>query len=355
MQAASGELGAAVTERQKLLESIANTTADYREGELPAPTPEHVDRWVRQFQKEVQLELLRELDHVLKKTYLSKATVTSFLRGMVKSAKIAGAAPCDYWAGVHFLKIQTNGHSQKEMLRLVDEILKKECKLTVDKCGNAGGDYVYVDDVMFSGNRVGNDLATWIAEKAPAKAKVHIVVAAIHTSGEYLVGKRLKKVIADSGKAIELKYWRIATVENRKYYKNDSEVLWPAEVPSDAATQQYVEFPHKFPLELRTPCGKFEPFSSEQGRQLLEREFLVAGVKIRGLSQNPKDILRPLGFSPFGVGFGSMVVTYRNCPNNCPLALWWGDPEATSGPFHWYPLFQRMTYAQDIDFDVIDF
>lgn len=22
-------------------------------------------------------------------------------------------------------------------------------------------------------------------------------------------------------------------------------------------------------------------------------------------------------------GFGAMVVTYRNCPNNCPVALWW--------------------------------
>jgi hypothetical protein len=347
-------VGAVVTERPKLLESIANTTADYREGELPAPTPEHIERWVRQFRKEVQLELLRELDHVFKKTYLSKATVTSFLRSMVKSKKIAGETPCNYWASVNFLRIQTKGRSQREMLGLVDKILRKECKLAIDTCGKAGGDYVYVDDVMFSGSRVGNDLEKWIAENAPAKARVHIVVAAMHASGEYLVGKRLKKVIADSGKAIELKYWRIATVENRKYYKNDSEVLWPVEVPADAATQQYVALPQRFPLNLRSPGGKFEPFSSERGRQLLEREFLVAGVRIRGLSQSPKDILRPLGFSPFGVGFGSMVVTYRNCPNNCPLVLWWGDPEAISGPFHWYPLFQRKTYAQGADFDVID-
>lgn len=344
-----------MTERQTLLESIANTTADYRAGDLPAPTAEHVDRWVRQFQTEVQVELLRELDHVLKKTYLSKATVTSFLGGMVKSTKIAGESPCDYWARAHFLKIQTNGNSQKEMLGLVDKILETQCKLSIDKCGSVSGDYVYVDDVMFSGSRVGNDLAAWIGEKAPARARVHIIVAAIHTSGEYLVSKRLEQAIADSGKAIELKYWRIATVENRKYYKNDSGVLWPSVIPGDPATQQYIALPHKYPLELRSPGGRVAPFSSEQGRQLLERELLIAGVKIRGLSQNPKDILRPLGFSPFGVGFGSMVVTYRNCPNNCPLALWWGDPEATAGPFHWYPLFQRKTYSQSIDFDVIGF
>jgi hypothetical protein len=35
------------------------------------------------------------------------------------------------------------------------------------------------------------------------------------------------------------------------------------------------------------------------------------------------------------LGFGSLIVTFRNCPNNTPLALWAGDP--------WYPLFPRIT------------
>ncbi len=38
------------------------------------------------------------------------------------------------------------------------------------------------------------------------------------------------------------------------------------------------------------------------------------------------------------LGFGSLVVTFRNCPNNAPLALWVGDP--------WYPLFPRTTNSQ---------
>lgn len=214
-----------MSQRDDLLAAIAHTIEDYRAGEITRPSPDHVDRWIQQFDKGVQLQLLRELDHVLKKTYLNRETVAAFLRGMVKSEKLAGKDQCTFWGRAHFLKIQTSGYSQKEMLELIDKILQEECKFSVDKCGKAGGDYIYVDDVMFSGNRVGNDLAAWIADTAPAKAKVHIVVAAIHTSGEYLVGQRLKKAIADSGKAIELKYWRIATVENRKYYKNNSEVL----------------------------------------------------------------------------------------------------------------------------------
>ena len=175
---------------------------------------------------------------------------------------------------------------------------------------------------------------------------MQVVVAALHTSGAHFVRQRLAKSAKDAGKAIEFHFWRIVEVENRKSCKDDSEVLWPAELPEDQAVQRYLKLSNKYPLEPRNAGGRLGPFSSEAGRQLLERELLIAGVKIRNLSVSPKEILRPLGFSPFGVGFGSMTVTHRNCPNNCPLALWWGDPTATSGPFHWYPLFARKTYAQ---------
>jgi len=36
--------------RTELLDDIATRPADYRAGDIPAPTPEHVVRWVRHFQ-----------------------------------------------------------------------------------------------------------------------------------------------------------------------------------------------------------------------------------------------------------------------------------------------------------------
>ena len=46
------------------------------------------------------------------------------------------------------------------------------------------------------------------------------------------------------------------------------------------------------------------------------------------------EAIRPLGFSLMKtLGFGSPVVSFNNCPNTAPLALWAGDP--------WYPLFPR--------------
>lgn len=335
-----------MSERDDLLASVADTIKTYRKGELPEPTPEHVDRWLRQFTPAQQLPFLREFDHVIKQGFLGKKGVKTFLRNLVTNEKLAGTDPAEYWSSANFLNIQQNGQSQKEMLKLFAKCLEDECDLDLDDCGEDGGDFIYLDDVMFSGNRVGNDLERWINEEAPDVAKVHVIVAAWHTGGLFLVQRKLKDVIAKSGKKIAITYWRAVEVENRKAYKNSSGVLWPTAVPNVAEVQTYMALPSRFPFEPRQPStSAIEPFSSEAGRQILESELLIAGAKIRAMSENPKQSMRPLGFSPFGVGFGSMIVTYRNCPNNCPLAMWWGDPEATSGALHWYPLLPREGYS----------
>ena len=51
---------------------------------------------------------------------------------------------------------------------------------------------------------------------------------------------------------------------------------------------------------------------------------------------NLNQFQRPLGNSLLEtLGFGSLIVTFRNCPNNAPLPLWVGNP--------WHPLFPRTT------------
>jgi hypothetical protein len=337
-----------MSERDDLLASVADTIKTYRTDELAQPTPAHVERWLSQFTPANQLQFLQEFDHVLKQTFITKNKVERFLHALVTNKKIAGDTPAAYWQSAHFLNIQQKGQSQKEMHKLFATCLYDKYSLELDKCGSPGGDYIYLDDVLFSGDRVGKDLKQWIVDDAPQAAKVHVIVVAIHTYGEYSLKERnLKEVIKESGKEIKVIYWRALEIENRKYYKNSSGVLWPTVIPDVAEVQAYIRtLPPKYPFVARQAGGDVvATFSSEQGRQVLESEFLIAGAKIISLSENPTASMRPLGFSPFGVGFGSMIATYRNCPNNCPLALWWGNPEATSGALHWYPLLQRKTYA----------
>ena len=334
-------------DRSELVESIAHTIRDYREGEIDQRGPDHVDRWIRQFDADVQDALLQELDLILSEWYISKNEFSRFLRSLIKNIELAGPNPVDFWRNAHFLRIQEHGHSQVELLSIFDEMLQAQYGLQTATCGAEGGSFIYLDDIIFSGNRVLSDLSQWIATDAPAQASVHVIVAVIHTYGEYYIQERLMNAVASSGKNIDIHYWRAVNVENRKYYKKDSELLWPAELPDDEALKAYLAIPQRFPFEPRPTGGKLGPFSSEESRQLLEREFTLAGIRIRGFCENPKSILRPLGFSRFGLGFGSMIVTFRNCPNNCPLALWWGDPSARpSHPFSkWTPLFPRKTYG----------
>jgi len=75
-------------------------------------------------------------------------------------------------------------------------------------------------------------------------------------------------------------------------------------------------------------------------------------------SNNPAPSMRPLGFEKLeSLGFGSLFITYRNIANNCPLALWYGNPDYS--PPHplglWYPLFPRRSSEEDINRSMIGY
>lgn len=334
--------------REALLTAIAEEIKDYREGELPTPTPEHVDRWISQFDKGVQLPLLNAFARNL--IYLSRKIFSDcFAKGYLMNEKMVGNDPKTYWSGVSILNIQHDGQSQKDILRLVDDGLKEHFGLDLTLCDGSANEFIYFDDVLFSGNRVRQDLILWIKEHAPRKFKLNICMVVVHSLGEYYTEKALKEVAQEWGKEMEIAIWRSRTVETRKMFKNDSEVLWPTALPVHDLMKAYLAERHRFPFDARTvePRAAGKHLKDEEERQLLEQEFLLAGLKIRSGSHTQLDVMRPLGYSPFGLGFGSMIVTYRNCPNNCPLALWWGDPrQHPTGPLSiWYGLFPRRTYG----------
>lgn len=335
--------------RNDLLASIAATIRDYREGDLAQPTREHVDRWACQFEPEAQVPLLREIDHVLRQSYFSKEVVRGFFSKLIENSKLVGGNPPAFWRRAQLLDIQQQGRSQSEILQVFhEELNRKQVGFRHDRSEQSDA-YVYLDDVLFTGTRVGNDLSAWIEGPAPLTATIDVVVMASHRFGEWKCEQRLKAKAREADKRLKFRFWAARRVENRLSNRADSEVLWPAVLPVDDALSRYLGQASKFPFQPRDIGGKPEwtVFSSEEGRQLLERELLLAGMRIRSFSEQPSAMLRPLGFGPFGLGFGSLIATYRNCPNNTPLALWWGDPTADgSHPLsRWYPLLQRWPYG----------
>lgn len=330
--------------RAKLLSSIAATIQDYRQGDLTAPTPDHVDRWVRQFDNSVQLPILNEMDHVLKKTYLSREKTIGFLNRLFRTKELVGNDPCSFWNGVEFLDIQGGGASQTQMLTLFRKILENNCGFCVNDCSKSASTFFYIDDATFTGSRIKQDLEGWVSSEAPAKATVHIIVIGMHTGAKYYVenyGKsNIHKSTKNARKDIVFKWWYDLLLEDQRNNTDSSDVLRPTIIPSDAAVQAYVNtMTHKPHLRTAGQVGKNKIFSSDQARQLLEGEFLKAGVRIRQVCPNLNKFQRPLGNMILDtLGFGSLIVTFRNCPNNAPLALWAGDP--------WYPLFPRVTNSE---------
>ncbi|QIL81365.1 hypothetical protein G7047_16705 [Diaphorobacter sp. HDW4A] len=329
-----------MSQRSDLLASIANTIQDYRGGSLPQPITDHVDRWVQQFDVAVQLPILQEVDHVLKKIYFSKEDVAKFLRTAMRSKKLTGEDAAAFWRDANFLDIQGGGDSQTDMINLFSEQLQDEHGFGTTECAHGDDVFIYLDDGIFTGNRVRRDLEGWIRDHAPAQTTLHVICIAQHSGGQYYANGKIQEVIKTSGKKVDITWWHAIELEDRRTYSAKSDVLRPTAIPNDPAVQAYVAA-MKYQPSLRTAGnpGAANLFTGDAGKILLEQEFLKAGVNIRQMCPNLGATQRPLGHMTLEtLGFGSLIVTYRNCPNNAPLAFWVDAP--------WYPLFPRTTNAQ---------
>ncbi|MBP0447536.1 hypothetical protein J8J14_22505 [Roseomonas sp. SSH11] len=325
-----------MSERNRLLQAIAAIIEDYQAGILATPTPAHVERWINQFPQAVQQPILAEMEHVLGKTYFSKARVRKFIKSLIHHHGWTGGDDAAFWQQINFLDLQPRGDSQRELLSLFDENLQKELGLSIAQCGQ-GNKFIYLDDGLFSGGRIGTDLKNWITNVAPANAELFIALIAIHTQGHYFTEKSLREANVQSGKNLTIKWGRLISIEDGLFAVDASDVLRPTGPGNDPAIAAYVtSLGKEQKWRTGTNVGPLQFFSSHQGRHLLEQEFLRAGVAVRAMCPNFNAYQRPLGNTTMRtIGFGTMFATYRNCPNNAPLVLWASDP--------WYPLLRRVT------------
>lgn len=345
-------------QRGELLQSIANTIGDYRQlgippqFRIPALTAEHIDKWVKQFNQfgaHYELVLLQEMKYILGKVYISQEKARNNINRILTSKKLFGSTPKTGLVGTQFLQIQRHGESQNDLMNLVNEILNTEYQLKITDCGVTPHQYLYLDDCLFTGNTVLNDVKNWIPQ-ARRGTVIHLVFFATHQRGWRYIKEKLQPYSEIHG--IEIKYWTIRTYNNLIWPPEKNECLWPLELKDDSYVDSYI-----MQLNERTQVSPYPPrlfrskqvsqesiFSSPQNRIVVENALLQAGAFITSLPKKPKLEMRPLGYEKFAsLGFGAFVITYRNCSNNCPLALWWGDAyKQHPHPFSkWYPLFPR--------------
>jgi len=325
-----------MSERDRLLQAIATIIEDYQSGILPTPTPEHVERWIEQFPQTVQQPILAELEYVLAKTYFSKARVHSFMKSVIHFAGWTKGNDTEFWHQMNFLDLQPRGNSQRDLIEIFDANLYTELGFNISNCG-MGNKYIYIDDGLFSGGRIESDINNWITNVAPNNCELYVAVIVSHKQGHYFKSKSIDQANIESRKNIKIRFGHLISIQDGIFDTNSSDVLRPTGPGDDPAVAAYITtLEREITWRTSTSVGPLKFFSSNQGRHLLEQEFLKKGVAVRAMCPNFNAYQRPLGNSTMRtLGFGTMFATYRNCPNNAPLVLWAGDP--------WYPLLRRIT------------
>jgi hypothetical protein len=221
-------------------------------------------------------------------------------------------------------------------------------QIDLDECGKDPEIYVYLDDCLCSGNTVFYDLKGWM-EGAKEGTTLYIISIGLHRSAVRRCSPLIRALVQQ--KKITTQFLRAHPYENVSWESSAAECYWPRQIGDSPEIDAYVASINQrcagksFHPRLFRPAGmppKEIIFSSAEARDGIEGALLKAGVHIVGLPQNPKLQMRPMGYEYLeSLGFGNLMVTYRNISNNSPLALWWGDPNGIYPLNQWLPLFPR--------------
>lgn len=331
-----------------LINSIVEIARDYEGADF---NKKHVEKWLDQFPIGYHNLIIKELHSILDKTYFSKNTVIKILKLLIESEQIFSQPIEEY----SFINPQVLGSSQKEILGLLNEVIQNNYGFSIEECGKENiTSYVYIDDAIYSGNRVIRDIQKWVSEidDIDSISRVDIIVLALHNRNYNYVYEQIQRSLPNT----QIFFWR-AIIFYDSLWGSDGkfESYWPSfEMEYNDQANQYIETVKetrseaqnkKIPL-LRNK-GKLisdSYFTSPENRKLVEKIFFEKGVEILSYAANPNPNMRPMGYdNSKTLGFGSYFVTYRNIANNCPVVLWWGDLNASFGINNWYPLFPRIT------------
>ncbi|MHA1009580.1 phosphoribosyltransferase-like protein [Enterobacter roggenkampii] len=324
--------------------SIAATLSDYRHVPPNGMNSEHVSRWVNQFPQADVRFILEETDRILKLGYIKRE---DYDRVIIENANAQENRELLETAA--FLDIQDEGFSQQEIIQGLYDHCPEEINVVTRRSSqryvNSFDTFVYFDDVCFSGLKASEDLVWLIVNYNLQNVCIIVYFMGSHSSATWQIQQKIEKAFPDRGITLRIGHGELRHLENRLSYNARSEVLWPD--VANAIIPPGTRNPENYNGTCRNGFIINDVFPDERRRNRLEAIFTEAGFAILSHSDEPKKGLKPLGFSPFpGLGFGGTMFTFRNCPNNVPLAFWWGNYERAGGPALacWYPLMKRIVY-----------
>lgn len=332
---------------------IIDVLIDYENNTMSA---DHVLAWVSQFDEGDRGFILDELAVIFQKTYISKEKCISLIKNYIVfwTNKFKYTSVQAFLLDTVFLDLQSPGKSQKELLAFFNEIISDTYGISLTQCGQDAKHYIYLDDVLSTGNTVYRQLESWLTDKSERNAQLsnyeyiknkgltlHVCLLCAHTWGMNNIEFRFMKAFGNDVKK-HIKYqWYHLVENNLKAFNPKLNHMLPVEDQPTEIQQYLASLDFANANEDRAYRKATQPvteilFSSPASRIRLENIFLKKGVEILSRVQNLRvQQLRPLGYtikSHKTFGLGTLFFTYRNIPNNSPIVFWWANN-------NWKPLF----------------
>lgn len=335
----------------KAIQDVYNLIKDYRieHSDGSRISKSRIKKWIDQFEEQDKMIILKELNNIFHKRYLSKKRVFLFYGDVIiKIAKEFGFSDIPlFLKNCQFLDLQEKRKSQGVLLSLLDEYLNEKYKFRISQCASLSRQYsIYLDDVLCTGTTFYNNLTTWfnasfddnitnITAIKNGITTLRSIYVFVHSQNFKNKSKQISHDYSHN-----LSFWCI-TINNIVNINLPLEIIMPLEGIEDKDIKAYKEevINHVDNYTAKgnyTSCDNFYRnngipkneafFTNAQNREIIENAFLKKGIEILKSSTPTKKNIRALGFalpSHKNFGFGALCFTWRNIPNNTPLVFWY--------------------------------
>jgi hypothetical protein len=350
-----------------IIETIYLSIKDFRADENNSAvlmTKNRITRWVNQFDEGDRIFILTELKNIIDKRYCTKQNSYDFLKVSLESLKqhYNYASVQDFLSDSVFLDLQRPNKSQPTLLKLLKVVLNEQFNFYISNCGsNQKKNYIYLDDVLCTGNTLFQDIKAWVnlndndgqtylSKLQSGNIKLVFLYLFIHETNYHKKRAQFRHQISQS---FDNYFTMFRAIEIQNGIGTKLEVITPTEENQPEMVEQYknqvIEKVDAYceKKNISKPNPEFfrptnnlvteEFFTSAQNRKRFEDIMLHRGIRILNSANTNIPNLRALGYSLPSLknfGFGTLAMTWRNIPNNCPIVFWY-----SGGGF--YPLFVK--------------
>lgn len=311
------------------IERISKVIENYGQGVFGKLDVHHVRKWLDQFDGHHDV-IAHETANILEKYYVTEENIKDFADKILNHVR-------EKWHD-NFTIIETQGKnkSQSLIIKLIKDTGISNEFFDVD---NLKENIIYLDDFVFSGNTLTSDLKSWL-NKNP---NIRNITVQVMTIGRY--NHQMKNAVGYLTNIYKERNITFFSTSLTPFCFSDNFQLNSNSLNNEIVDMYICNNLGGAIVHPRVRGGYL--ITNRTNREIYETEMAKAGIRIINFCREPSKVMKPLGYSYVGLGFGGALFSYRNCPNTTPLAFWWGDPNPSNNddnhPFRkWFPLMQRI-------------